>query len=171
MIATETKATTTTTAAATRAKRSEAAKKAWAHRKKIQRYMDNNRREIKELEGMTGQQIEDRAYDHMAMVTAPIMEAFRKGEISLEDAKKRVGHEAIKDLQESIKEVEYHIDMALHWGRPQSTDPEVIERVRGWMEKQRREDPKIIKWQALIDGWKQDIVEIEREFLGGGQER
>ncbi len=101
----------------------------------------------------------------MYMVLAPIQEAYERGEISAEEAKRQIYHISIKSLQELIKESEEEIDVLLVWGRADSKDPKEIERQKRDKERQRREDPVIIKLQAQIDEWKKMIADMEEELL------
>ena len=99
------------------------------------------------------------------MVLAPIDEAYRKGEISLEEARLQIYHIGIKSLQEHIKEAEEEIDAHLVWARADSKDPKIIERQKNDMERMKREDPVIIKLQQGIDAYKKQMIELEQELL------
>jgi hypothetical protein len=101
----------------------------------------------------------------MYMVLAPIQEAYERGEISAEEAKRQIYHISIKSLQELIKESEEEIDVLLVWGRADSKDPKEIERQKRDKERQSREDPVILKLQTQIDEWKKMIADMEEELL------
>lgn len=135
-------------------------------RKKIQRWHAKIHHEAEEDEGLSPEQIQDRAEAQMLMVLAPILEAFRRGEITHPEAARRIAHESIKSLQELIKEDEEDIDALLHFGRPETRNPELLERQRISIEKQRREDPVIQKLQAHIDELKQEITKAEQRIQG-----
>jgi hypothetical protein len=133
--------------------------------KRIERWHAKRRYEDKELEeGISPEQIGDRASAHMDMVLAPIHEAARKGEITHLEAIRRTMHEQIKTLQEVIKENEEDIDMLLHLGRTETCNPKLLEKQRIWMEEQRREDPVIQELQAQIEEWKKWIADAEQKI-------
>src|SRR3712207_9391192 len=100
----------------------------------------------------------------MDMVLAPIDEPYRRGEISLEEARLQIYHIGIKSLQEHIKELEEKIDALLVWGRADSKDPKTIERQKKDMERMKREDPVIIKLQQRIDAYKKEMIDMEQEL-------
>jgi hypothetical protein len=136
-----------------------------SNHEKALRWFKKHQYESKESAGKSGEQIEKDAEMQMYMVLAPIQEAYERGEISAEEAKRQIYHISIKSLQELIRESEEEIDVLLVWGRADSKDPKVIERQKRDKERQRREDPVIIKLQAQIDEWKKMIADMEEELL------
>lgn len=137
-----------------------------SNHEKALRWFKKHQYESKEFGGKSGEQVQDEdAQMHMNMVLAPIDEAYRRGEISLEEARLQIFHIGIKSLQERIKEAEQEIDALLVWGRADSKDPKIIERQKKDMERMKREDPVIIKLQQRIDAYKKEMIDMEQELL------
>jgi hypothetical protein len=136
-----------------------------SNHEKALRWLKKHSYRSKELVGKSGEQIQDDPQAHMDMVIAPIDEAYRRGEISLEEARLQIYHIAIESLQERIKEAEEEIDALLVWGRADSKDPKIIERQKKDVERMKREDPVIIKLEQRIDEYKNEMIDMEQELL------
>lgn len=141
-----------------------------SNHEKALRWFKKHRYESKEFVGKSGEQIQDDAQMDMDMVLAPIDEAYRRGEISLEEARLQIYHIGIESLQERIKEAEGEIDALLVWMRADSKDPKIIERQKKDMERMKREDPVIIKLEQRIEAYKKEMIDMEQELLYNSSE-
>jgi hypothetical protein len=132
---------------------------------KALRWFKKHQYESRELGGKSDEQTRDNERMNLEMVLAPIDEAYRRGEISFEQARLEIYHTSIKYLHEHIKEKEEKIDALSVWGLADSKDPKIVERQKKYMERMRREDPVIIKLQQEIDADKKKMIDMEQELL------